>query len=55
LAGVPVRLVASSFDTSIQMIEKSYSKYIAHHGDDQMRRALFDADAPSNIVALVRP
>jgi integrase len=54
LAGVPVRLVASSFDTSVAMIEKTYSKFIAHHGDDQMRRALFDADAPSKIVALVR-
>ena len=54
LAGVPVRLVASSFDTSIRMIEDTYSKYITDHGDDQMRRALFDADKPSNIVALVR-
>ena len=54
LAGVPVRLVASSFDTSVAMIEKTYSKHIAHHGDDQMRRALFDADAPGNIIALVR-
>jgi integrase len=54
LAGVPVRLVASSFDTSVQMIEKTYSKHIAHHGDDQMRKALFDIDAPSNIIALVR-
>ena len=54
LANIPVRLVASSFDTSIGQIEKTYSKYITDHGDDQMRRALFDADAPSNIVALVR-
>ena len=56
LAGVPVRLVASSFDTSVAMIEKTYSKFIADHGDAQMRRALFDADAPAdgNVVALVR-
>lgn len=56
LAGVPVRLVASSFDTSIQMIEKTYSKFIADHGDAQMRRALFDIDAPAagNVVPLVR-
>jgi integrase len=56
LAGVPVRLVASSFDTSIKMIEKSYSRFIADHGDEQMRRALFDVDAPAagNVVSLVR-
>lgn len=56
LAGVPVRLVASSFDTSVAMIERTYSKYIADHGDEQMRRALFDADAPAagNVVALAR-
>ena len=54
LAGVPVRLVASNFDTSIAMIERSYSKFISDHGGAEMRRALFDADAPNNIVALVR-
>ena len=56
LVGVPVRLVASSFDTSVAMIEKTYSKFIADHGDAQMRRALFDVDAPANgnVVALVR-
>jgi integrase len=56
LASVPVRLVASSFDTSVQMVEKSYSKFIADHGDEQMRRALFDIDAPAagNVVPLVR-
>jgi integrase len=55
LAGVPVRLVASSFDTSVAMIEKTYSKHIAHHGDEQMRRAVFDVDAPagSNVVPMV--
>jgi integrase len=54
LAGIPVRLVASSFDTSIAMIERTYSKFIADHGDAEMRRALFDTDAPSNVVSLVR-
>jgi len=56
LAGVPVRLVASSFDTSVAMIEKTYSKHIAHHGDEHMRRALFDVDAPegSNVLPMVR-
>ena len=56
LAGVPVRLVASSFDTSISMLEKTYSKNISSHGDEQMRRSTFDADAPAtgNVVPLVR-
>ena len=36
------------------MIERHYSKYITEHADAQMRRALFDADVPSNIIALVR-
>ena len=46
LAGVPVRLVAASADTSIAMIERTYSKFIANFGDEQMRRAVFDIDAP---------
>ena len=33
LAGVPVRLVAATFDTSVAMIEKTYSQSIADHGD----------------------
>ena len=55
LAGVPVRLVASSFDTSVAMIEKTYRKFIADHGDEQMRRAVFDADVPSdsNVMPIV--
>jgi Phage integrase family len=56
LANVPVRLVASTFDTSVAMIEKTYSKFIADHGDAQMRRALFDIDEPAagNVVPMVR-
>ena len=38
---------ASSFDTSVAMLEKTYSKNISSHGDDLMRRAVFDADVPS--------
>ena len=56
LAGVPVRLVASSFDTSVAMLEKTYSKNISSHGDELMRRALFDVTAPAagNVVELRR-
>ena len=45
LAGAHVRLVAASHDTSVAMIEKTYSKFIADHGDSMMRRAVFDLDA----------
>src|SRR5262249_5556914 len=54
LAGVPVRLVAVAHDTSIPMIERSYSRYIGDHADAVLRRALLDTAAPvgDNIVAL---
>jgi len=54
LAGIAIRLVASSFDTSIKMIEDTYSKFIADHGDEQMRRAMFDIEAPAdgNVVLM---
>ncbi|MBR1286072.1 tyrosine-type recombinase/integrase [Bradyrhizobium sp. AUGA SZCCT0177] len=54
LAGAPVRLVASSFDTSVAMIERTYSRFIADHGDAQMRRALFDIDATveGNVISM---
>ena len=54
LADVPVRLVASSFDTSFAMIERTYCNSSADHGDAQMRRGLFDADAPEgdNMIPL---
>ncbi len=42
LANVPVRVVASHHDTSVAMIEKTYSKYITDHTDALTRRALLD-------------
>jgi integrase len=42
LAAVPVRLVAVAHDTSIPMIERSYSKYIGDHADALIRRSLLD-------------
>ena len=32
-------------DTSVAMIEKTYSKHIADHGDEPMRRVVFDTEA----------
>ena len=56
LAGVPVRVVASTHDTSIPMIEKSYSTFIADHADALTRRVLLDIAQPAagNVVALLR-
>jgi hypothetical protein len=42
LANVPVRIVATKHDTSIPMIERNYSKYIADHADVLSRRAMLD-------------
>jgi integrase len=51
LAGVPVRVVASNHDTSVAMIEKTYSRYITDHTDALTRRALLDLDRPVSKAA----
>jgi integrase len=40
LAGVPIRVVAVNHDTSVVMIERTYSRYIADHADALARAAL---------------
>jgi len=54
LAGVPVRVVAVNHDTSVAMIERTYSRYIGDHADALARRALLDlAAAPGgNVVSI---
>ena len=54
LANVPVRIVATKHDTSIPMIERNYSKYIADHADVLSRRAMLDPDgiAGDNVISL---
>ncbi len=55
LAGVPVRVVATHHDTSVAMIERTYSKYILDHTDALTRRALLDlnpAHPASNVVPM---
>jgi integrase len=42
LRGVPTRVVAASHDTSVPMIEKSYSATIGDHSDALHRAALLD-------------
>ena len=54
LAGVPIRVVAVNHDTSITMLERTYSRYIGDHSDPVVRRALLDTTAaPSeNVVPI---
>jgi integrase len=58
LAGIPTRVVAASHDTSVAMIEKTYSRYIIGDPSDAMvRRTLLDASAPPpapNVVPIGR-
>jgi hypothetical protein len=55
LQNVPIRLVASLHNTSVTMIERTYSKYITEHSDDISRKALLQDTPPhtGNVVALV--
>jgi integrase len=57
LANTPIRVVASLHDTSVVMIERTYSKFITDHSDVLSRRALLDTTRPigSNVVALKVP
>jgi integrase len=54
LASVPIRVVAVNHDTSVAMIERTYSRYIGDHSDTVARRALLDlTETPTaNVVAL---
>jgi hypothetical protein len=47
LAGVPARVCAVQHDTSIAMLEKSYSAYILDHSDAVARRGLLDTAQPA--------
>ena len=56
LAHVPIRIVAATHDTSVRMIEKTYSKWITEHesADDISRAALLQPEPPhgENVVAM---
>jgi integrase len=54
LAGVPTRVVAAQHDTSVPMLERTYSQHILDHSDSVARRALLDTVQPAaaNVVAL---
>jgi hypothetical protein len=54
LAGVPIRVVAVNHDTSITMLERTYSRHIGDHSDALARGALLDTKAPpkDNVVPI---
>ena len=54
LAGVPIRVVAVNHDTSIAMLERTYSRFIGDHSDSLARRALLETTAPpiDNVVPI---
>jgi integrase len=53
LKGVPIRVVADVHDTSVVMIERTYSKYIGEHSDAVVRRALLDIEPPLAAASVV--
>ena len=58
LAGVPIRVVAVNHDTSVMMIERTYSRYIGDHADALSRAALFDttfAPTDNNVIPIAPP
>ena len=54
LAGVPTRVVAAQRDTSVPMLERTYSQHILDHSDAVGRRGLLNTAPPVavNVVAL---
>jgi integrase len=51
LAGVPIRVVAANHDTSVMMIERTYSRHISDHADAVVRGALLDVQGAAQVVA----
>jgi integrase len=47
LANVPARVTAAAHDSSIAMLERTYSAYITDHADALVRGALLDTERPS--------
>jgi integrase len=57
LANVPIRVVAVNHDTSVTMLERTYSRFIGDHADGLSRRALLDTSGRviKNVVAFKKP
>jgi integrase len=54
LQNVPIRIVAALHNTSVAMIEKTYSKFITEHSDDYSRAALLQHSIADNVIPLAR-
>jgi integrase len=55
LANVPIRIVATLHDTSVAMIERTYSRHIGDHSDALARRAMLDiAEMAQEVVVPLR-
>jgi hypothetical protein len=48
LAGVPARIVAANHDTSLAMLERTYSAFVSDYGDALSRRALLEIAPPQS-------
>jgi integrase len=55
LAGVPTRVVAAQHDTSVPMLERTYSQHILDHSDTVARRGLLDFAPPADVVVATPP
>jgi integrase len=53
LAGVPIRVVAVNHDTSIAMLERTYSRFIGDHSDALARAALLDTAETADLDNVV--
>jgi hypothetical protein len=55
LANVPIRVIAATTDTSVSMIERTYSSFITSFSDEIARRALIaPAPASADVIQLRR-
>jgi len=52
---VPVRVVAATHDTSVAMLERTYSRHIADHADALARSALLEVDQPAATKVVTLP
>jgi integrase len=54
LRGIPIRLIATAHNTSVGMIERSYSAHISEHSDEVSRVALLEPPLPAggNVVPI---